>query len=291
MREFGVRTDDGGELSGIDFGGDGPAVLATHYPGFGPLQLSGLADALRGRARLVALALRGHAGSTAEPVVGSADPDDFGRVAQALGLDRPVLLTQSATNSAAAAAAIARPDAFRALVLVNGLFPAVAEPHELNHENPIDEDFGPQMTERLALDTVARTPQEREELIDAITERATRDWLLDVDRDLRPEIAFGVRETEGGWIYRPTTDVLVTAFSLPTQGPHVPLRATYGRIPVPVHVVVGETSFDHPGGTDVDTLADELPGVDVTVLDAGTFPLYSHADRIAQIVLRAARDA
>jgi pimeloyl-ACP methyl ester carboxylesterase len=87
----------GGSLRALSWPGDGPVVIAAHGITANALAWAGVAAALRGRVQLVALDLRGRAGSAhlPGPFGMAAHADDILAAIGYLNADRPVLAGHS----------------------------------------------------------------------------------------------------------------------------------------------------------------------------------------------------
>jgi pimeloyl-ACP methyl ester carboxylesterase len=111
---------DGVRLAGVDFGGDGPAVLLLHglagYAG----EWADTAGWLSKRARVVALDARGHGNSERFPadVSRAAHLADAAFAVERLGLGPVVVVGQSLGGLTALLLASKRPDRVRGLVMV-----------------------------------------------------------------------------------------------------------------------------------------------------------------------------
>ncbi|WP_431676507.1 alpha/beta fold hydrolase [Kitasatospora sp. KL5] len=111
---------EGMRLHCRDWGGDGPAVLLLHGLAGHCGEWDAVAARLSRRHRVVAVDLRGHGHSERRPkdVSRAAHVADVLAVADAFGLDRPVLVGQSLGGHTALLATAARPERIAGLVLV-----------------------------------------------------------------------------------------------------------------------------------------------------------------------------
>jgi pimeloyl-ACP methyl ester carboxylesterase len=121
-----AASSPGLELALLDWGGDGPLALLHHATGFCAALWAPVAERLRPHFRVVAMDARGHGGSS-KPEAGDAyDWEHFGRDAEAVAAQLaeahgPVALGigHSMGGAALLLAAVARPELFERLVLVD----------------------------------------------------------------------------------------------------------------------------------------------------------------------------
>jgi pimeloyl-ACP methyl ester carboxylesterase len=122
-RRFDIPVD-GGILAVYEFGAgtDAPPVIAAHGITSNSFSWRAVARALQGRARLIALDLRGRGASRelAPPYGTSAHAQDVLAVLDALALDRAVLIGHSLGGYIVARVGAERPDRVAQLVLVDG---------------------------------------------------------------------------------------------------------------------------------------------------------------------------
>ena len=112
----------GGTLRVCRWPGTGPTVLAAHGITANALSWAPVAEALSGRATLIAADLRGRAASAALPgPYGLAQhADDLIAVLDHLGLDRAPIVGHSMGAFVAAVAAVRHPDRVSSVLLVDG---------------------------------------------------------------------------------------------------------------------------------------------------------------------------
>ncbi|GHJ54128.1 hypothetical protein Nm8I071_34350 [Nonomuraea sp. TT08I-71] len=166
-------------------GGTGPTVLAAHGITANALSWAPVADALAGRATLVAADLRGRAGSAALPgPYGLAQhADDLIAVLDHLGLDRAPVVGHSMGAFVAAVAALRHPDRVSSVLLVDGGV-TLQVPEGANIDDILEAVIGPAMrrlqmtfdSEQTYLDFWRRHPA-----LSAAWSPAVRDYAL---RDL-----------------------------------------------------------------------------------------------------------
>ena len=284
-----LAAPEGGELRVIDFGGAGPDVLLVHHVGLSPLEWRSTVRALAGRVRAIAPAMRAHACSTAAPLPGTAGRRDIALVSRAFGLRRPVLVLAGWISAVLGlAAAVEEPDAYRALVTINGTL----QPTRAQIEEEIEVIRSPQMVayfrERFRLDSVVTTPEEIEELVRSKVTSIRTDWMVDESADLESEVRSGLREVPGGWSTSPGSAGILAPYEFAPDDPLFPDRSLYERLQVPLHIVTGTESWDYRSEALEFELERYDPPIDVTQVDgAGQFPMYSHPEVIAEIIVAA----
>lgn len=284
-----LAAPEGGELRIVDFGGAGPDALLLHHVGLSPLEWRGTARALAGRVRAIAPAWRGHARSTAPQLLGMECRRDLPFVSHAFGMRRPVLVLAGWISAVfGLAAAVEEPDAYRAVITINGTL----SPTRAQIEEEIEVIRSPQMIayfrERFGLDSVVSTPQEIEELVRHKVESIRTDWMVDESVDLESEVRSGLREVPGGWSTSPDSAAILAPYAFDPDDPLFPGRSLYDRLQVPLHIVTGTESWDYRSEALEFELEREDPPIEVTQVEgASQFPTYSHPEIIAQIVLSA----
>jgi pimeloyl-ACP methyl ester carboxylesterase len=112
----------GGSLRALSWPGDGPVVIAAHGITANALAWAGVAAELRGRVHLVALDLRGRAGSShlPGPFGMAAHADDILAVASLHGTARPILVGHSMGAFVVAATAARYPDRVGPVLMIDG---------------------------------------------------------------------------------------------------------------------------------------------------------------------------
>jgi pimeloyl-ACP methyl ester carboxylesterase len=139
----------GVELALLDWGGDGPLALLHHATGFCKGVWAPIAEALRGRFRVIALDARGHGDSSQiEGAAAHAWPEfagDLAAAAESLAARHgPIALGigHSFGGTLMLGASRARPDLFRRLVLVDPVVPppaAMLPPDAIGRPNALAE--------------------------------------------------------------------------------------------------------------------------------------------------------
>lgn len=284
-----VRLPEGDDLPVIDFGGQGPDVLLVHHLGLGPLEWTRTIDALGGRVRAVAPALRGHMASTVPAVPSTVASADLHLVAQEFGLTRPVLVLAGWIAAVMGlSAAVQRPEAFSAVVTINGTI----APTRAQAQEEIEVVRSPQMLayfrDRFRLDSVVPTSAEIEELAEAKVAAIMADWMVDAQDEVRAEVDAGLRRVEGGWTTSPSSQSIMTFYDLDADDPCFPTRDLYAQLQVPLDVVHGTESWDYRSEWLEYEIGRDDPPIRVTELDSGQFPMYSHPNEIARLILRSA---
>lgn len=261
--------------------------MLLHHVGMGPLQWSGVVDALGGRVHAVAPALRGHGGTTAEPLAGSENRRDLFTVADALSLDRPVVVAAGSFCAALAlAAAIEAPERFAGIVTINGTFPETREGAESEVEIVGSPEMIHYMRDRFRVGQVCATQEALKAHVVAKMAALHQDWVIGEGVDLLPEILAGVRMVPGGRSTSPNDDTIRTFYEF-DPGFGYPDRELYRQVRVPLHVLHGVDSWDERGIALEYELTAYNQDMDVHLLDAGQFPMYSHPSEIAKHVLQA----
>ncbi|NDL59763.1 alpha/beta fold hydrolase [Phytoactinopolyspora mesophila] len=114
-------------LPHTDYGGDGPTILALHGHFGSARTFAGLAAALRGRARVVAVDQRGHGHAPrGGPYTREAYVEDVAGFIRSSGLTPAIVLGHSMGGVTAYQVAAWHPELVRALIVEEG--PAVVEP-------------------------------------------------------------------------------------------------------------------------------------------------------------------
>lgn len=282
MHEHRVPVADGGDLQVIDFGGAGPDVLCLHHIGFTPLQWRKVADALTGRCRVVALALRGHGSSSAHAVRGAQARHDLPLVAQHLQLQQPLLVLAGGVSSVIGlSAAIEYPQAFRSVVTVNGTIPRQREQVEDELGLVASPRVQAYLQERYCIDTVAATWADLELLVDAQAHGMAEDWLLDIPPDMRTEAFSAVRKVPGGWCLSPSLEAIVDHYDFDPEDHFYPGRHLYDELAMPLLVLHGKNSWDHRGEQVEAEISREQPPLRVEILPTGQFPMYTDPELLA----------
>jgi pimeloyl-ACP methyl ester carboxylesterase len=145
VEEFDVPVA-GGRLRVCRWPGSGPVVIAAHGITANALAFGRVAEALAGRARLVAPDLRGRAGSAGlpGPYGMAAHAADLIAVADHLGLDRVPLVGHSMGGFVVASTAAAYPDRISRVLLVDGGV-SLPVPPGLDVDAVLDAVIGPAM--------------------------------------------------------------------------------------------------------------------------------------------------
>lgn len=289
MDQLRLSVPEGGHIPVLDFGGDGPDVLLLHHIGLGPLEWRQTVDALAGRVRAVSACLRGHGGASAPTLRGLAARADLHLVARELGLQRPVLVLAGWISSAfGLAAAVEDPQRFRSVVTVNGTI----QPTRHQIEEEIDVVNSPQMLDylrdRFRMDEVVTTREELEVMVANKVAHMREDWSIDERGDIESEVWAGVREVAGGWSTSPGSTDLTDHYVLDPGNPLFPDRGLYERLTLPLDIVHCTDSWDYTSDALEFELERDDPPIVVHQLEAGHFPMYSHPEQIADIVLAAA---
>ncbi|GAB97999.1 pimeloyl-ACP methyl ester carboxylesterase [Kineosphaera limosa] len=287
MEEYRIPAPEGGHVSVLDFGGDGPDALLVHHIGLSPLEWKPTIAALAGRLRAVAIAWRGHGRSDAPLLPGTQNRRDLVAAVDHLGLDRPMLVAAGWGSAALSlAAAVEHPEKFRSVVTVNGTFP----PTRQQVEEEVAVVRSPQMLayfrDRFRMDTIVPTRTEIEELVALKVERVRADWMLGPEADLEEEVWHGVREVPGGWHTSPKSDTIFGLHDFAPDDPLHPGRTLYERLRLPLRIVHGLESWDYRSETMEYELDRAEPPITVTLLDAGQFPTYTHPQHLADILLQ-----
>lgn len=281
-----VPAPEGGDISVIDYGGDGPAVVLMHHLGMGPLQWREVVEALGDRVRAVAPALRGHGRTSAPLLPGAANRHDLLAVVDELELERPVVVAAGSLCSAfALACAIEHPDRFDSIVTINGTFPETRESAQAEVDVVRSPEMFQYMRDRFRVDEICPTA-------DAITEHLTKkvaalhqDWIIDESVDLLSDIVGGVRIVPDGLTTSPDTRTIFTLYDF-DGGFGFPDRQLYRACTVPMHVLHAVESWDERGIALEYEMTDLNPAIDVQLIEGGQFPMYSHPTEIAKHVLQ-----
>lgn len=289
MDQLRLDVPEGGQISVLDFGGDGPDVLMLHHIGLGPLEWRQTVAALGGRIRAVSLGLRGHGGASAPALRGMAGRADLHLTVRELGLDRPVLaLAGWISSTFGLAAAVEEPQQFRSVVTVNGTI----QPTRRQIEEEIDVVNSPQMLayfrDRFRMDEVVATRADLEILVANKVAHMGQDWLIDESAEVEAEVWAGIREMPGGWSTSPASQDLTSHYIFDPDDPLFPDRGLYERLTVPLHIVHCTESWDYTSDALEFELERDDPPIVVHQLEAGHFPMYSHPEQIARIVRAAA---
>jgi pimeloyl-ACP methyl ester carboxylesterase len=136
----------GGTLRALDWGGDGPVVLAVHGITANALSWAGVARALDGRVRLVAPDLRGRAASAGlpGPYGMAAHADDMMALADHLGAGRVALAGHSMGGFVVTETAARHPARVSSVLLVDGGVP-LGLPPRLDVDAALHATIGPAM--------------------------------------------------------------------------------------------------------------------------------------------------
>lgn len=280
----------GGHLAGIESPSPGPDVLFVHSHGFSSMTWARVIENLPDL-HCVALDVRGH-GQSESPLLDAQEGwRDIPRVIRGLGLKRPVLVGHDTGAFAAMCAAAAEPG------LVSGVLSIDADmPFKPRVQTQADLDWAqtPEVNDlvktRFFFGDIITTPEEREQLVQRLTEQCIGDWLLEgVDAAIEREVRRSfVPRPDGTWLHVPSVEAAVIGYRIDIDAEFYPEAALYERVVDPLYMVrYLRSSNAQPLGPYLD-LADRLPNMSVYEIDGGHLAHYSHASEVAAIVREAA---
>ena len=215
----------GGTISGRDFGGPGPDVILLHSVGYSIDAWAEFAPRLAEFARVAMFDMRGHGQSDCE----LEDPMDMVRdipmVAQALGMEKPLVVAHMFGGGVAAILAATDPDFMGGLCLIDG--PATGDQatyRELLHLFATKEVLAT-LVERVGLGRHGVGRESHEAFVEEMASRQAKDWLSMASGHERAR-ATDLRVTrvaaDGSWVRRPTIEGLKTIMLLPEDFPAHP---------------------------------------------------------------------
>lgn len=231
---------ESGTLGVMDFGGTGPAVLLVHSPGHSAATWVLLAPLLAERHRVVALDLRGHGRSIAPSLPADGGWVDLATVIEELDLGPTVVVGHDHGAFLAGHVAIERPELVRAVVTLDGNAVLDADQALEQFQLAVDPSLAEMMVERFNLGRIARTPAEREALVDTAVSRYGDDWLL---ADAQPTALLAEVERsllalpDGTWLHTPKIEDLLAYYRFDTHSSIWPQPRLYELVRQPVLVV------------------------------------------------------
>jgi len=275
-----------GSLAVRDYGGQGPAVVLVHAPGFCAVAWDRVAEALGGQVRAVSLDLPGHGASTA-PMRQAADAwESILTVTEALALTRPLLVSLGQGSHAALVATMVRPDGFAGVVTLGGACVRTEENTEDEISFYTSPEFAELLEQRFFFGVRGQTRREACQLIDHIVVRLAKDWRVIGFRGLRDELMYSIRpHPEGGWVNLPLPETILTMISFDPGDRFYPAENLYRRVSVPVLIVQLADGLDREHARRERDLAIENDLVTVRSLDAGEYPHYTRHHEVAAIIL------
>ncbi len=208
-----------GRFAAIDFGGRGPDVLLIHQVTANAQTWAPLASHLTAFCHPVAVDLRGH-GQTEAAVDGSFDiAADLAHVAEALGMHRPLLLTEGSDLLMLTGGDLSPLDPL-GVVNVGITCTGRGEDAQAWFVEQYGCDEVEVWQERFGL-FASGTEQEKADYLERTVDRACRDWLVaGVSRPhWRAYVTRALRDTPGGWERRPQRREYVAFVDAVSDGP------------------------------------------------------------------------
>lgn len=295
-REFAIEVP-GGVIVGHEYSGTGPDIMLVPSVGFSEDTWTKTAMLLARYFRVVTLDLRGHGQSTCE--VGDTPEEllrDFGRVADSLGLEQPILAGYMLGGSLAVVAALMEPERFGGVCLIDS--PSTDTDQHLR--SLLDLLSGNDMMETLTWRFGLGTTGRGEASFSAFVDRMARVWIGDWENpgSEKPQLEqvrylaerATLRYPDGSWKRRPDPETIITIAGLTDRLGVFPGRTMLRELTVPVGVIQ-PTNGDYGSGVAefaVDTIGD--PSVRVTWMPGGASIQHTHYRELAALMTQQFRD-
>lgn len=288
---------DTGELAIVEYqqaGGRSPEaipVLLVHSTGVCAANWDVLAENFGESVAVYALDLPGHGRSTAPMRTAEDGWRHLPAVVQALGLDRPLLVTHENSTFVSTVAALIAPESFRGVVSIGG---AVLDSTEGAHEAITfvnSAGFVEEMTGRFRFGETGSTPAQAAALIEELNEQSKADWVtVEIGDRLRPEIERSVEYApDGSWLHKPTIETIQGMFTLADDHPFMPGPHFYDDLRLPVWTVVVSGGFEQPTEEAV-AMVQSHPLLRLGHLKSGPWPQYEQPEELARIIETLAAD-
>ena len=287
VRESRIAVD-GGDLVVIDYGGTGHDVLLVHSVCQSSPVWNDVAGILAEHAHVVAVDLRGHGQSTAQPRAITQIPDDLAHLIATLGLDRPVLVGHEVAGGFVAEVAASHPELVGAVVVIDS---PVVEPREI--VRAMVRAMGTpevirDITDRFGFGQTGPDTETMKTFIDEHTERNLGDP-LSAAPDERTTRALRERATvardDGSWVFRPTPEAIAALTADPDTSPFQPGIELLAELQVPVTIVTVTDQRHGAGGTSTSELAARHPSFHLVSLETDSYVLYKDPQGVVSAVL------
>ncbi|MDO5697227.1 MAG: alpha/beta hydrolase [Dermatophilus congolensis] len=282
---------DGRHISVLDYGGNGVDVLLVHTPGYCAPSWDVVARELGGRVHAYAMDLPGHGHSLGD----IADASDMRclvvKVAEALGLDRPVLVGVDFAGYYVLAIAAERPDLPRAVVSVGGFALRDRESSQGVLEFAGSEGMADDMRTRFHFGVTGNDPVARESVIDDLVARAHDDWLIsDMEEGMRNEVEWSIRDLpDGSWIHLPKPSTVQAGYKVDPADPFFPESGLFASITVPTWQVISMGGQDDDLFDAARVVSQANPQVTFASIEGGFGPHYKAPAAMAELIVEAAQ--
>lgn len=283
-RDFTV-TVPGGTLSGRDFGGTGQDVILLHSVGYSVDTWAEFAPRLAEFCRVVMFDMRGHGQSACE----INDPlelvRDIPRVADALGMTRPLVVAHMWGGGVASILAKLEPDFMGGLCLIDG--PATdtqANYRDLLHLFATDAVLK-DLTDRVGLGRRGVGRESYEAFIDEMARSQAKDWLSMASgyERARATVSRVTRvDADGSWVRRPTIEGLVKTMLLDDDVFAHPGRELLEDMTAPVWALQPQDGDYSRGFAAFAQLAQERPGWEARVLPGAMHVMHTHREEVLE---------
>lgn len=255
-----------GPFAAWDFGGDGPDILLVHGTGHNLEVWRPLAECLKAQFRVTAFDMRGHGQTPVESTNAEQYWRDIAEVAAALGLSHPLLVGHS-TGGYAVTAFAANGGGCSAIVVLDGF---VLDGRRLPQEEkdwylPTD-----QLWDLFRYGWVA-TPDEVDAYVQEVCLAAGNDW-LNAGIDINVVAAFTRRSFMNlgtSYIRRPTMEEIAMVSVPDSRAEIYPSVDLYGRITVPLGLVLAEEGLYHHREKDLKSIVGNNPDRHFIKLESG----------------------
>lgn len=281
-------SPDGGSLSVVDFGGDGPDVVLVHSLGYCALHWQPLAQELTKRFHTYAVDLRGHGRSTAELTSHEQPWLDLIHLTEKLNLQRPLVVANEFGSYYGAIAAIEHPQMFRGMVSIGALVARPRAALEEMRDFALSDSMRDILIERFAFGVTVTGRAAAEAICDRIASDAHDDWLLRSIPQIRAEYEWCLRELPGDqWQVTPTPEAVYVGFNIPLSDRYFPGDHLCQLVEIPVWMVVPDDGHDTDLFDTLTQMAAQAEHLHVLSLRSGQYPHCTDPAAVAEIVSEA----
>jgi pimeloyl-ACP methyl ester carboxylesterase len=256
----------GGTFAVVDYGGSGPDCMLIHGTGQNAIAWKSCAERLADRFRVIAFDMRGH-GQTLESSRDAAQYwKDIGFVADAIQLQKPLLVGHS-TGAYAATAYVASGGKAAGLVCVDGFtLDSLGDARQAIQQ--ANSDTTMQMLFEMFRYNWRATAAERDAYIEQVIADAPGDWLNDgIDPQLlRNMLHRCFIESDGLWLRRPTLEEIGIVSAPSAEGAIFPWRGLYDLVEIPMLLVWADRGLAADRPEDLYSIAAARPNRSLVAL-------------------------